>query len=598
VLKQKRVYRFGAFQLEPEEFALTRSGKPVQLSGKAFQILVFLVENHGHLILKEKIIRHIWPDSHVSDGSLDVNLNTIKKALKENYIENVPRRGYRFIAPVAEFIEEEEPQAHKKTRKQNAKWIGATLLLITLPLALYFAFHSKNRRAPLPARLGTVLYEKALEYELAGDDEQALTALDQTLSADPSYGEACVRAAYVSYELEDKPKATAYLKRCGGMPPEGSSLRLKAQALNEFLADNSNQSMELYQLLVDRYPTDPDAQYRFAEVATDLDRVQEADKAVAKCLKIDPLNPFCHFQKMYVRLKQNRFNDVIEDYHSLPDELRAYPWFDEPLGVAFMGIDQTGQAREAFERLTRAQRTMHGTSHFTVGKEWLADVLLYEGRIKDATRRIQQIMETRDNASSAGSYLVYLGRIYALIGNRQQAIGFASQVSTSPGDAGDITSAAVVMASVGDAEGAARLLKLRSSKTTAPLSPAHDHLIRGLAAAAKGSYPDAIEEIKLAHDLHPWDEEASYWLGMTYFRSGDYKSALEMFESLQALKGTILLDDAPLLVALTSERIAECYERLGALDAAKPYYSEVARIWASADGSLISSIQVIGHKSR
>lgn len=596
MLKQKRVYRFGPFQLEPEEFALTRSGKPVQLSGKAFQILLFLVENHGHLILKEKIIRHIWPDSHVSDGSLDVNLNTIRNALRENYIENIPRRGYRFTAPVVETIEGEEPEAHKKTRKQSAKWVGAILLLITLPIAFYLAFHFKNRRASLPARPGTVLYEKALEYELAGDDEQALTTLDQTLSADPLYGEACVRAAYLSYELEDMPRASAYLKRCADMTLEGSSLRLKAQALNEFLADNSNQSMELYQLLVDRYPTDPDAQYRFAEVATDLDRIQEADKAVITCLKLDPLNPYCHFQKMYVRLKQNRFSDVIADYHALPVELRSYPWFDEPLGVAFMGKDQIAQAREAFERLARAHGTLHGTSHFTVGKEWLADVLLYEGHIKDATRRIQQMMETRDNASSAGSYLVYLARIYALIEDRQQAIGFASQVSTSPGDAGDITSAAVIMASVGDAEGSARLLKLRSSKTTAPLSPANDHLIRGLLAAAKGSYPDAIEEISLAHDLHPWDEEASYWLGVTYFRSGDYKAALEMFESLQALKGTILLDDAPLLVGLISRRIAECYERLGSADAAKPYYAEVERIWSSADENLISSIQAIGHK--
>jgi DNA-binding winged helix-turn-helix (wHTH) protein len=598
VLKQKRVYRFGPFQLEPEEFALTRSGKPVQLSGKAFQILVFLVENHGHLILKEKIIRHIWPDSHVSDGSLDVNLNTIRNALKENYIENVPRQGYRFTAPVAEAIEGEEPLDHKKSRKQSARWGIAILSLILLPLAFYFSFSTKIRRDELSARPGAVLYEKALKYELAGDDEQALTTLDQALLADPSYGEACVRAAYLSYELEDMSRASAYLKRCADMTTEGTSLRLKSQALNEFLADNSIQSMELYQLLVDRYPNDPDAQYRFAEVATDLDRVQEADKAVARCLKIDPINPYCHFQKMYVQLKQNRFNDVIAGYQALPVELRAYPWFDEPLGVAFIGKDQITQARESFERLARAHGTLHGTSHFTVGKEWLADVLLYQGHVREATRRIQQMMETRDNASSAGSYLVYLGRIYALIGDRRQAIGFASQVSTSPADAGDITSAAVVLASVGDAEGSVRLLKLRSSKTTAPLSPANDHLIRGLLAATKGSYPDAIEEISLAHDLHPWDEEATYWLGMTYFWSGDYKTALEMFESLQALKGTILLDDAPLLIGLISRRIAECYERLGSADASKPYFAEVERIWSSADVNLIQDAQPTKPKSR
>lgn len=560
----------------------------MELSGKPFKILVLLVENHPRLVLREKIIRHVWPDSHVGEGSLDVNLNAVRKALQPDYadsIENVTRQGYRFIAPVTEGLEDETGHPRRQPWMKFGKWAGV-VLLVALLLGSYRIFHSRSRTASDPARAGAALYQKALEYEQAGDDEQALTTLDQALSVDPSYGEACVRAAYVAYELENMPKATDYLKRCTEMVPEGSALHLKAQGLTEFLADNSARSIELYQLLVDRYPNDPDAQFRFAEVATDLNRIEEADKAVASCLKIDPTNPYCRFQLMYVRLKQNRFDDVIADYGAIPAGLRDYPWFDEPLGVAFMGKEQIDQAREAFERLTRAQRRLHGTSHFTVGKEWLADVMLYEGHVTDATRHIQQVMETRDNISSAGGYLVYLGRIHALIGDTRQAVKFASQVSTAEGDAGDITAAAVVLASVGDSEGSEHLLKLRASRTPAPLSPVNDHLIRGLLAVAKGSFSSGIEEIRLAHELHPWDEETTYWLGMAYLRSGDYKSALDLFQNVRGLKGTVLLDDAPLLVPLVSRRIAECYEGLGDSDAAKPYYAEVARIWASADQDL------------
>jgi DNA-binding winged helix-turn-helix (wHTH) protein len=589
VLKQKQVYCFGRFRLEPDERALFRDKEVVRLTGKAFDVLVFLVKNHNHLIPKTRIINEVWPDTIASDNNLDVALSAIRKVLKEDFIQNVARQGYRFTAEVTEGIEAESNSPGPKPWMRHWTWAVLIVALLTVSAAVAVL---GTRRTLSPSRPGTVLYEKAIGYELAGDDEQALTTLDQALSTDPSYGEACVRAAYLSYELEDMPKAAAYVKRCDKMTTEGSSLRLKAQALNEFLADNSNQSMELFQLLVDRYPDDPDAQYRFAEVATNLDRIQEADKAVTACLKIDSLSPYCHFQQMYVRLKQNRFNDVIADYRALPVRLRSYPWFDEPIGIAFMGDNQITQAREAFERLIKAQSGLHGTSHFTVGKEWLADVLLYEGRIKDATRRIEQIMETKDNASSAGAYLVYLAKIHALVGDSKAAIAFASQVASSPSEPGDLTAAAMVFASIGDAGGSEQLLQIRSSKTSAPLSPGNDHLIRGLLAAAKRDYPDAIEEIRFAHDLHPWDEEASYWLGMTYFRSGDYKSALEMFESLQALKGTILLDDAPLLIGLTAQRIAECYEHLGHVDAAKPYRTELEQLWKNADANLIPSQQI------
>jgi DNA-binding winged helix-turn-helix (wHTH) protein/Flp pilus assembly protein TadD len=585
VLKQKQVYRFGDFRLEPEERALFRGKETLRLTGKAFDVLVLLVKNHNHLVPKTQIISHVWPDTLAGDNNLDVALSAIRNVLKENLIQNVARQGYRFTGAVTERLEDGTEHVLPRPWIKYGK-STAVVLLVILPIVVYFVFHLRNPSALIPPRPGANLYQKALEYEHSGDDEQALTTLDEALAVDPLYDEACVRAAYLAYELEDMPKATTYLQHCAGRPPQDSALYLKAQALSELLADNSTKSIALFQLLIDKYPQDVDALYRFAEVATNLDRVQEADNAVSACLKIDPRNPYCRFQLMYVRLKQNRFDDVIADYKALPAGLRDYPWFDEPLGVAFMGKDQISQAREAFERLARVQTGIHGSSHFTTGKEWQADVMLYEGHVKDATRRIQELMETSDNASSGGGYLVYLGRIYALSGDNRQAVRFASQVSTAPGDTGDLTAAAVVLASAGDADGSERLLKIRGARTTALLSPTNDHLIRGLLAVSKGSFSNGIEEIRLAHDLHPWDEETTYWLGMAYLRSGDYKSALDMFQNVRRLKGTVLLDDAPLLVPLVSRRIGECYERLGDSDAAKPYYAEVARMWASADEDL------------
>jgi TolA-binding protein len=193
------------------------------------------------------------------------------------------------------------------------------------------------------------------------------------------------------------------------------------------------------------------------------------------------------------------------------------------------------------------------------------------------------MMDTSENATARGGYLAYLARVYALLDAKQEARRFATETLTSSGEPASLTLAAVVLANVGDSTGVERVLKLRSATTQVALSAANEHLIRGLLAAAKGDILTGTEEIRLAHDFNPRDEETTYWLGMTYLRAGDYRSALKMFENVRDLRGTVLLDDVPLLLPLTAYRIAECYERLGDPSAAAPYYAEVAKTWVAAD---------------
>ena len=98
-------YEFKNFRLDPIERVLMRDGSPVYLTPKAFQLLSILVENHGHIVDKEKLISEIWAGSFVEDGNLAVSATALRKALDDDashptFIETVPRRGYRFIAKV------------------------------------------------------------------------------------------------------------------------------------------------------------------------------------------------------------------------------------------------------------------------------------------------------------------------------------------------------------------------------------------------------------------------------------------------------------------------------------------------------------------
>jgi len=96
------IYEFGPFRLEPAERKLSRNDEVVVLTPKAFDTLVLLVRNSGHLLEKDELIRALWPDSFVEEGNLSNNIFVLRKALGEDpqYIETVPKRGYRFVGAV------------------------------------------------------------------------------------------------------------------------------------------------------------------------------------------------------------------------------------------------------------------------------------------------------------------------------------------------------------------------------------------------------------------------------------------------------------------------------------------------------------------
>src|SRR5918912_431146 len=108
--KPRKIYEFGPFRLDVYEKRLVRDGEEILLTKKVFDLLVLLAENHGHLMEKEELLKALWPDSFVEEANLNVNVSALRKALGESptapqYIETVPRRGYRFVADVRELKE-------------------------------------------------------------------------------------------------------------------------------------------------------------------------------------------------------------------------------------------------------------------------------------------------------------------------------------------------------------------------------------------------------------------------------------------------------------------------------------------------------------
>jgi DNA-binding winged helix-turn-helix (wHTH) protein/TolB-like protein/thioredoxin-like negative regulator of GroEL len=109
------LYRFGSFQLDPTEHLLLREGHAVPLTPKTFDLLVFLVAHSGRLVTKDQILAAVWPESFVEEANLTVSVSALRKALGERpgekqFIDTVPKKGYRFTAPVTEVESSEAPE--------------------------------------------------------------------------------------------------------------------------------------------------------------------------------------------------------------------------------------------------------------------------------------------------------------------------------------------------------------------------------------------------------------------------------------------------------------------------------------------------------
>src|SRR6202034_3096404 len=99
--------RFGVYELDRDTMELRKRGVVLRLQEQPFRVLAMLAERPGEVITREQLQEQIWGNTFVDfDQSLNKAVNRVREALNDNagtpqYVETVPRRGYRFIAPVS-----------------------------------------------------------------------------------------------------------------------------------------------------------------------------------------------------------------------------------------------------------------------------------------------------------------------------------------------------------------------------------------------------------------------------------------------------------------------------------------------------------------
>lgn len=145
--KQTHYCRFGPYRLDMVDQLLLREGEVVSLTPKAVQTLLALVENRGRMMGKDELMKIVWPDTFVEEGGLARNISLLRKMLGDTsesggYIETIPKRGYRFVAPVKEVhgeedatsdsLQQEPPSASPGAPAPSRKRIWATVAVVAV----------------------------------------------------------------------------------------------------------------------------------------------------------------------------------------------------------------------------------------------------------------------------------------------------------------------------------------------------------------------------------------------------------------------------------------------------------------------------------
>ncbi len=216
-------YRFGLFELDPAQGRLSCSGSRVKLQDLPLRLLALLVERPGEIVSREELRQRLWPqDTFVEfDNSLGVAVRKLREALHDDadtprFVETVPRRGYRFLAPViiqdstdAEDFARESPKdptappAQAKPKKAVARtasvrgryWTIAALVVLMVAITVYeFRSNPRNSAAKAGDAVSQVRPRRAVAVlgfrNLAGrpDDNWLSTAFTEMLSTELAAG--------------------------------------------------------------------------------------------------------------------------------------------------------------------------------------------------------------------------------------------------------------------------------------------------------------------------------------------------------------------------------------------------------------------------
>ena len=552
---------------------------------------------------KDEILDEVWQDVSIAESNVTTTISMIRKALREDsehrYVETIPKKGYRFIAPVTLEVSgarpvEGLPQADMVpvAPPESVSWrppftlglVGLASLLVGG--GLWF-WHSSWTPAY------ETLMRNAIQLEAAGDDKLALASLDEALKINPSSNEALLRAAWLSYEADNDDEATPYLKRMG--KSENSSndtakakeTRLMAEGLTMLLAGNADGALSKFDVALGFDPNDTDALFHIAEVATANGNLDKADQALQRCLKADGRNPFCGFQRIETLTFEGQYDLAIKEYTRLVQEGSKYPWLDAAVGDAELAKGDTASALRHFNALAASGHALASTVHFRASQDGIATVDAYQGKRIDAQRQLKSALETASSGYSKAAYFLLMAKVNILYGHKAEGKDDLLNVP-SLSHSGELAISLARTFAMADDFVAARAVLYEHREDAAALGqsyPAAEQFIDGLEAL--GRHKTGVSVAQLANsnriDSSP---ETAYFMAQAETEQGDWHGAVDSLNDLLGDRGAVIIDGPAALIPLAEYDLSICYRRLGRDADAQSRLASALNMWGKADADI------------
>ena len=464
-----RCYEFGPFCLNATDKLLHRGDKVVPLTPKLVDTLVVLVENSGHVVTKEELLQTLWPDSFVEESSLTQNISLLRKALAENgspqYIETIPKRGYRFVAMVREvswtavdLLKQETsivhsskpdiptaPVTHPVPRRRASRNAYLALVALGILMASIVTLYYVRRSRPADQALA----QKPIAVARSTKSPAAYKAYVSGLYFWNKRGTDNLRKA-ITYLEESVNKdgefalAHAILADCYYLNAENDlGILPRAEALTRARTEVSR-ALEL------------DASLAEAHTVKACLAIFDYDFGTAECefrqaIELNPNYPLAHLRYGYLLLGQGKLQDAVAQMQQAQDLDPASPINNTARGLMlYMSRDYDGAiqankkalelqpdliAARANLAMAYATKGMFEEAAVEFGELKNGDALLaakaeiyalgLAGRTADARQRLSELRRSGDEKKiSAYDYVV----LYSALGDKDKAFEWLEKV--------------------------------------------------------------------------------------------------------------------------------------------------------------------------
>ncbi|HTS36723.1 MAG TPA: winged helix-turn-helix domain-containing protein [Candidatus Solibacter sp.] len=571
----KELYEFGPFQLDASRRVVSRSGETLALTSKSFETLLLLLRNRERVLLKDEMMKALWPDTFVEEVNLAQNISALRKALGESpgenrYIATIPGKGYRFVGEVREGGDEAgDLILQRRTTSQviiqeevddgkgsgalalpapaaNGRWVVAAIALLGAVVAAYAWKISRSAPEERIQSLAVLPFHSLSAGEgvsrgLNEDDEHlGLGVTDAIITKLSNLHQLSVRPTDVSLRYAD-PKAD----------PANAAHEMGVDSLLTGKIQKSGDRLRVTVQLLRVRDGHPLWAQTFDDNFTNIFAVEDSIsekvvEALAVSLAAQEKKELArHYTenieayRNYLEGRYAEFTFTGAGMHQAIDYFDRAIALDPGYALAYAGLadayttesDWLIAPAEALPKAEAAARkALAFDENLAEGHAALAHVLLHEWRLKESDQEFQRALQLNSsNVTTQYEYAEYL----ASTGDEDRAIAEMNKALTIDPLSPEVNSFLAWDWYFKRDYDRCLSISMKAQQTFPKFWV--PHLTAGMCYYIKGQYSQAIEEFQQARTMNPEATFPMTGLAISYAKAGDREKALAGAREMEQL---------------------------------------------------------------